>query len=191
MQMVATTSKALREGRSRVKNIVREISKYPLDEKLSMPKRIAHCLDWCAQECPNQYVPFQILLKAVMGYGKTPNANSKEVEGLRSKWTPVRRILLEQYQRDLVVERGVGVRATDGSEDVAKNTLGVKVRRFERSKQAIEKTLAIVDVSSIKDKQLRTWVGELRPAFKMLSSPDFVKKLLPPRDDGADEDKKK
>lgn len=166
----------------RTKNIVKEISKYSLDEKLSMPRRIAHCLDWCAKECPQQYIPFQILLKAVMGYAKTPLATSKEVESLRQKWTSVRKVLLEHYRRDLVVERGIGVRATDGSEDVAKTTLGVRVRRFEGARQMVEKTLAIINPSEIKDRKLKAYVTDITPVFKQLSSPAFSEKLLPPKD---------
>lgn len=195
MQTQVAVSNRVQQGgqtlvrRTRANNsrdLVKELVRYTCPQELSMPKRIAHCLDWCAKECPNQYVTLQILLKSVMGFSKVPNVNSKEVIGLRSKWTPVRKILLDQYRRDLVIERGIGVRATDGSEDVAKSTLGTKIRRFEGAKKAVEKTLAIVDTSEVKDKQLKAWVDTLRPAFKALASPDFTKKLLPP----AAEDKK-
>lgn len=172
----------------RTKSILDEIKAYALDKTLSMPRRIAHCLDWCAGVSPQQYVPFQLLLKAVMGYGKTPNMNSKEIEQLRRRWTSVRKILLSQYKRDLVIERGIGARATHGSEDVAKTTLVTRVRRFEGARRSVENTLAIVDPGKIQDRELRSWVGGLSPAFAQLESSDLVRKLLPP--DAATKKKK-
>lgn len=173
------------------KNLLKEINKYPRDEKLSIPRRVAHCLNWCADHCPLQYVPFHILLKAIMGYARTPQPDSKEVLALRQKWTPVRKILVREYRRDLVVERTVGVRATTSSEDVAKTTLGARLRRFEGARKAVESTLSIVDPEQIRDRQLRAWVTDLRPVFAKLNSPDFAKKLLPPSEEARENERKK
>lgn len=179
MLAIRNTTKS---SQTRSKNVVKGIASYPREDKLSMPKRIAHCLDWCAREFPNQIVPFQMLLKAVMGYERTPKSDSKEIDQLRKRWTVVRKILIKDYSRDLHVERGMGARATDGSEDVARHTLGIKVRRFNGAKKSVEQTLAIIDSKNIKDKSLRSWVDGLTPAFKALSAPDFEKKLLPPKE---------
>lgn len=162
-----------------IKDILKEIKKFPLDVSMSVPKRMANCLVWAATACPGQFIPLNYLLQATMGYGRTPAINTKEVEQLKTRMYQVRKVLMNDYKLDMVTERGVGVRATFSSEDVAKHTLPKKVKRFENSRRSVEGTLQIVDSSKIQNKELKSWVNGLSPAFKALANSDLVKKLLP------------
>jgi hypothetical protein len=161
------------------KNIVNELKNFKFDATQPISRRIAACLDWSAKECPGQFLQPQLLVKAVMGYARTPNLQSKEVEQVKSRWQQVRKILLSEYERDLVIERGVGSRATYSSEDVAKSTLPTRVRRFENSRRSVEKTMEIVDPNQIINKELKSWVVGMGPSFRALANSDLVKKLLP------------
>ena len=97
---------------------------------LSLSKRAAHALDWTATRAPGVVVPYNVVLKVVMGYSHTPRLGNEEVERFRSgALGDARRHLRSQYRRDLKSVSGVGVRATVDGLDVVKSTLPASVQK--------------------------------------------------------------
>src|ERR1035437_10083710 len=97
-----------------------DISKFDADFKLSIPNRAAQYLDWAAKNYPHQYTPYNLMCQALMGYERTPKLSNGEVERLRSSSGRIRKILVEKFGRDLVVQPGLGPRATVDDTDKLK-----------------------------------------------------------------------
>lgn len=156
------------------------------------PDRTAHALDWAATRHPKHLVAYNILLRAVMGYDRTPRINSNEVEALRGCMSRVRAILAEKYDRGLVVEAGVGVRATADTEDAMKTDLVAQARRkasadksFARSAGMVAENMAKIPATQQNAPWLKWLKTVVKPALAEISAPDYVKRLLPPGDDRA------
>jgi len=85
---------------------------YQYDPKMLKAQRAAHALDWAAVHHRGDAVPYPILVKVIGGYERAPKLKSPEVESLRGSLSRIRKILLTQYDRGLVVVPGLAARAT-------------------------------------------------------------------------------
>jgi hypothetical protein len=160
---------------------------YKYVEGMSRPERLAHALDWAAARYPKQWVAYNILLKAIYGYAHTPKLRSQEVEGIRSGMSRVRSILATRYARGLTTEIGLGVRATAGDEDTLKTDMVAQSRRFASAARGYARTAELIDPTKIKptedNKKLLHWLKqEVRPRLAQIQSPDYLRKLLPPKE---------
>lgn len=162
-----------------------DISKFTTDAKLTIPARAAALLDWAAEHYPMQFVAYNVLLKGVMGYGKMPRLDTKEVEQLRAKITRIREILMSDFGRELVTMPGSGCRATVDSADTLKHNVTKRIVKVRLAKQALAKTASLVDPSKVPNteeyKALKSWFNrDVHDVLKTLTSPEFERKLLVP-----------
>ena len=142
----------------------------------------AHFFNWAAQHHPHKVVPWNVVFFGI--YGKRKGLKSKEVELLRGKSSAIRAALQEDYERTLLTIKGLGARATVNSDDVVKNAMPGIGRRVRSSIRAISATNELVTVNEITDPAWRKWhQREIRSCVKVLTSPDFLNKLLPPGSD--------
>ncbi len=165
------------------------VAGYSVNTKDPMSQRVAHFMDWSAKHHPGHYVPYNLILKAVMGYAKTPRLDSDEVERLRGKMQNVRKILLEKYSRTLDSQAGVGVRATTGSADVLVQALPKKMRQLLSAKNGVMQVAGLVDASQLPNtpemKPWKEWLSRsVADVRKVIGSAEFERKLMPPATEG-------
>lgn len=162
-----------------------DISKFTPNVKLTQSHRAAQYLDWAAKNYPGQYTPYNLMLQAIMGYGRTPRLKNAEVERLRNALGRIRAILLDQYDRDLVSQPGLGPRATVDDADKLKMVLPKKAARLASARVQFVTTANSIDPSHIPNspemKTLKEWFSRsVKDVVKQIGSKDFEAKLLPP-----------
>lgn len=172
-----------RKGRSITDAV--NAGEYKTQEKLTIPQRMAHYLDWAATKYPKAYTPYNFVLKAIMGFAKTPRLSTEEVDRLRSKITRVRDILQTDYGRDIDTQPGVGVRATTDDADTLTVALPKKVKRLQSASASVKKTADLIDPAKLPSTaDLAPWkkwlTTDVRTIMKTLEAPDFAKRMLPP-----------
>jgi len=165
--------------------ITRALKSYKTDEKLSLTARAAHLLDWAAKHVPTKYVPFNLLYKHSMGQAQTPQNGNKDVLALRRRSQTIRQALEREYNRELLVQSGMGMRATVDSEDVVKNKLPQRTSRFLAAKAALTKTVERVDIKELprrtaEDKAWSDWAADVAQTMNQLGNGKLDTKLLPP-----------
>lgn len=158
---------------------------YSPDPKLRLPERTAHFLDWAAKAYPKSYAPYNYVLKAIMGYDKTPRLDTEEVLRVRGNISRVRAILQEKYGRDLDTVAQVGVRATVDDADTLTVALPKKVRRLDAARQSVSKTAALIDPARLPTTaDLAPWkrwlTTDVRTVLKTIEAPEFARRMLPP-----------
>lgn len=158
---------------------------YKTPEGMSRPQRAAHALDWAAANCPRQFVAYNLLLKAIMGYPQMPRLSSDEVAGLRGAMTAVRKILREKYARGCVSSPGIGVRATVDSEDQLKTDVVKASHRVASANRGLINAASLVDPARLPQSAanrpwLAWWKGGLREQLAQISQPDFARRMLAP-----------
>lgn len=165
-----------------------KIRAYKHDEKLTQIQRIAHFLNWGAVHLPNQTFPYNIICKAIMGYGHTPRVNNEEVDATRRRTSMARRVLQQKFKRDLKSIPGVGARATVDSIDVVKATLPGRVSRVNSAVKGLQESAALVDVNKLPAKSAeRVWFeNHITPGIKALTTDERIQRLLPPGFWGSD-----
>ncbi len=166
------------------KNAALSFENYEFDEKTSLVQRTAHALDWAATHFPMQFVPYNVLLKAINGFGYTPRLGSVGVENLRSSMSRVKKTLRITYGKGLVSEPGVGVRATIDSADQLRTDVRRAASRHHSSGKALAAAASLVNLSDVpntpENKKILTWAKtSLRNTLSQIDSPEF-KKLLEP-----------
>jgi hypothetical protein len=165
-----------------------DIRSYKPDMKMSLPQRAAHYLDWAAASYPGSYTPYNMLLKAIQGYAKTPRVDSDEVERLRRSLNgSVKGILRKQYTREVVTQPGYGIRATSDDLDMVKNSLTKKMVRLRGARNSVAQTVGMVDPANIpqtaEGKLWKDWYSRsAKDVVRQLTSPEFEKKLALPMD---------
>jgi hypothetical protein len=175
---------------ARKSNGILSFDTYKLDEKASTVERTANALDWAANHYPKQLVPYNILLKAIMGYGFLPRLNSSAVVDLRSTMSRVKKTLRIKYGKGLVSEPGAGVRATVDSADQLRTDVRRAASRHHSSGKALAAAASLVDMSEVpntpENKKLIQWAKTgLKEQLAQIDSPEF-KKLLEPIADADD-----
>lgn len=166
-----------------MKNIDIDVTKYPLDLKLTFPRRLAHFLNWAAKFYPRQFCSPQLVAKAINGLAKMPKANDNTVTSLGNKKMRAAEILREEYGRDLVSAKGLGMRATADDADALVTVMPKRAKRLESAQQGLAKTAAIIDIAKVPDsaelKEWKLWFKrDVKAALKDIES--SLPKLLNP-----------
>lgn len=160
--------------------------KEALGKRDSRSQRIAYYLDWAAQTRKGQYEPYNEIAKAIDNRSSLPRMDSDHVKGVRRSIGAVRAVLQKRYQRDL--DSAVGsMRATVDDEDTASVALPKRMKRLRSAKNSLVATHQLIDPSKVKDARIKAYLQhDVRDIIKLVSSPDFDKKLLPPVTADAD-----
>ncbi len=164
---------------------------YKVPKEFTKPQRVAHALDWAATHYPHHYVSYNVLLQVIDESPRLPRIDNPEVEILRRRMHEVKRVLFEKYQRRLANMPGIGVRATVDSADVLKTVMVRDAIRVESVRKTAINTASLITLAEIpntdENRPLKEWFGtRYRETLKLLSSPDWVKRALPPKPEGND-----
>lgn len=161
-----------------------EVSQYESDSSQSMTKRIAHFLDWAAVNMPKEFLQYNVVLKAVMGYKHLPRLETKEVEFVRSAISRVRKVLLDVYKRGTVTMPGVGVRATVDDADMVAFDVVKKGKRVQSAVKSFTDSVNIVNVSAIprlpENAGIIKYARDAKAVVADIGTTDYLKKLLGP-----------
>lgn len=160
------------------------ISNFKLDDKWSVPRRIAEFLVWVDGEQPMGFVTYAMVARAVYALGSKGKVGDDIVEGIRRRIPSVNKLLHREYGRGIITDPRVGVRASHDDEDAANIVLRRRMSRLTSAKRAVVDTMHIIDPKKIQNKALRAYVErDARAVMNVLTSPDFEKRLLPPAGD--------
>ena len=156
-----------------------------LDLEMTLTKRAAHCLDFCARMYPKQYIPWNWMLQAVQGFKRTPRIDNDAVMNLRHRSSGIRQVCIVTYKRTTDLHPGLGVRALVDDEDVVKYAFVKSMRRFDSAKNAMLQTASLVDVRKLPNtdefKELKQWyVNDATKILSEVSASTFGKRLLSP-----------
>jgi hypothetical protein len=170
-----------------------DISTYKFDPEMSQTKRIAHFLDWASQHMPKEFLPYNVVLKAVMGYKHLPRLDTKEVLFIRHAITRVRKTLLDTYKKGLVSMPGVGVLATVDDADMVINDVAKKGQRVQSAVNSFTASVNVVNPANIpKTAEMapyQKYIRQAKDVAALFGTSEFMQKLLPPKT--ATDDKKK
>jgi hypothetical protein len=149
-----------------------------------------HFLDYMAKAVPYEYVPYPHYLKAVRDLGRLPSSTSLDVIKLQQCVSNIREKLFKRFGRDLLVQAGVGVRATVDEDDRLNHHRTLQ----GRAKNAVAKVnahAATVNVTKIKDAKAKAGFIEARKVIGTMNESMLkLAKLLPPKTE-IKEDRKK
>jgi len=171
----------------------KDISTYEFIPEMSQTKRVAHFLDWAAKHMPKEFLPYNVVLKAISGYKHLPRLESKEVEFIRSAITRVRKVLLATYHRGTVTMPGIGVRATVDDADMVVHDVAKKGQRVTSAMNAFTASVNVVNVANIpKTAEMAPYQKYIRQAKEVVGlfgSQEFLQKLLPPKTEKKEDDR--
>lgn len=176
------------------KSQILDFATYEFDEKQSLPERAAHALHWAMINYPRQVVPYNILLRAIMGYAHTPRINNDEVERLRGKMSSIKNTLRNSYDTGFYSVRGLGVRATVDSEDQLKTAVVHASKRVTSAYKSLQNAASLVDIKQVPNtpdnRGIIKWYNSgLKQQLSAI--PNYIAMLKPPSDEpdpeGGDE----
>jgi hypothetical protein len=180
IQQEGRVSKTARSTKAAVNGTI-----YSPPLELSMSHRVAHFLDWAAQNTPGEFQAFNVVAKMVNGFKHMPRFDSEDVDRIKRTVTPARKILHTKYLRGLVSLPSVGIRATFDDLDRAKYDLTKKAKTLDRAAENFEQTLASINPANIPSTGeaglYKQWVQHnAADVLKRLRAPGFKQNLLPP-----------
>lgn len=160
------------------------VTEFKIEKGQSLSMRVAAFLDWAADKYPGIYTPYNQLVRAVMGYDYTPRMANKEVMDIRKKLSHTRGVLRDQYKREIVSEKDLGVRATFNDADALMVALPKKVARARSATAALQATVSLIDPAKVPDteefKPWKKWLkSDVREALKLASTIENAHLALP------------
>lgn len=160
---------------------------YKIQPELSKTARIAHFLDWAAQNMPKESHFYHIIAKVINGYDRTPRRDSEETISVRRLMSSAKVMLLKQYGRGAATDRSAGqVRATVSAEDMVENDLKGKASRVVSAVRSMERVSQAVSTTELQStasgRQLMPFVREVRATLRDVTV-ERVNLLLPPKSD--------
>lgn len=163
----------------RPKNLKALADEFKIDNRLSFVERAASFFDYLAKHAPYQLCAPGLAMKVTYGLAKMPRGE-EDVQRFKDRSSAIRGALGRLYGRGLVVEKGLGMRATVDDEDLATTQQVREVERIRGSVNAAKRTHALIDVNKVRDPGVRRWLkGGVSPLLKQLTEDDRIFQLLP------------
>ncbi len=157
-------------------------------------RRVCEFMEWAATKYPKQVFLYEEVAQAIFELGTLPRRSSPSVMTVRNAIARARVVMLSQYNRDIISEVGVGVRATTDSADAISRSVTQATIQHERSLRNLRAKAALVDSKEMAaliaeaPEDIRAdletsheWFQEhLQKYLRRLEKPEQVKALLPP-----------
>jgi hypothetical protein len=160
-----------------------DLAAYRIQEKLSLPKRLAHLLDWAAQHYPGIFIQWNRALQAIQGFATLPSIKSDQVKSLRNRSTEMKKYLWATYTRGVAYHPLLGIRATVDHDDLLTHEGRKAVRRFDSAGQkVIEVTKGINPALLAKDNK-EFYQKHLKPLAAAISTAQFAAMLDVPKEE--------
>jgi len=162
-----------------------DLSTYKVNMADNLTVRLATFLVWLCGKKPHIFIAPNIACKAINGYKHTPQKGSDEVAKLRSRYGRVRAILRKTHKKDLIVEPGIGMRASVDDADVGIKSEPKYIKKFNSARAALVAVDSLVDWKKVpKTAENMPFIlnhnKNVGPLLKEISTPTFLAKLLPP-----------
>lgn len=166
-----------------------DFSFYKKEDADHLSLRMAKLLAAASHEKPGVFIAPNIAVREVMGYDHTPRIHSDEVDKMRTRYSAIRKILREKFKKDLLIETGVGVRATTGSSDLLVRSLTKSVKKLTTAKNEVVQVDGLIDMKDVPHTPelapyRAMYTQQIKPLLKSLISPDFVASLKLPETAG-------
>jgi hypothetical protein len=172
--------------------MARTLDDYKLNPNMDDIERAADFLCWAADQFPGRPVPWRNVTKFAYAKKTLPKEGSEEVEAFRrNRVQRLKQVLFKKYHRALVSHASKGVRATTGSEDVAKYDIESKARRLVGATNSLNRSISLVNPKEIQNPDVKARFIRIAQVSRQLVSSDLLKRLeLPPkRNDDGEENK--
>jgi len=156
------------------------IADYVAEPQLTPTQRIGHFLNWAAIVMAHRYFTAAQLAKVAYNLRSVPATSNKDVQTVKKRMQAVKRVLMGEYRRVLYWERGHGYRASVNDEDASRHELVRQKRRLESTIRGAEKVRSVIEVKNISDKAVRESVRQFDQNLKLMTSPEFIKRLQLP-----------
>jgi len=131
------------------KKQMKDEPKYTVDLKMSVPRRVAHFLDWAALHHPLRCWSAPEVWQICMQLPRLPRDSEFNRKAMAATAGRSRSILQELYGRTLVTQRGIGFRASVGSEDVHDNCMPDRIKRAKSALGQLTVTAVFVDAKEL------------------------------------------
>ena len=133
--------------------LMRTIARYKtLETALYMTDKYAHFIDYCAAQVPYTTIPHTLVVRATTGITRP---DKRAIAQFTSALSRVRDKLLATYGRDLVPDRGNGVRGTvDQADRVRTHHATLKKRAVTATAKAMAHA-GTIKVNEISDPQVK------------------------------------
>ncbi len=166
-------------------DLSKTLEAFVVDATLPSTQRAAQLLEWAVKHAPGRYIPLHLMVKAIQGYKHTPRLNNEEVERLRKALGSVRRRVEQQFNREMLYQPGIGVRATVDSFDILKSRVPQRAKRLANAHANLAKTVARIEVkelpASAEGQGWRKWLTKtVQPALASINEGATAQLMLPP-----------
>lgn len=162
------------------RNGMADLTTYKVLTDESIPRRLAKYLSWCREEAPGRTLPFGMIAKVILQLPRS--GTDKDIAKIKQAIINTRHIMESEMGIGLLSFRGIGIRASTDSQDLAMHQYERQARRLGSAAVALDKTRAIINPSEIRDEVVRKRVTEITKVVKVIGADDIIKKLLPPKD---------
>jgi len=122
---------------------------YVPDQSMSVQRRAAHFLDWAATHHPMRFFTAAELWQRIMVLPKLPRETDLNRKAVSNVVSRARHTLQELYGRTVVTQRGLGFRASVGSEDVNDNCLPRRLRGAKSALASLEVAAEFVKAADL------------------------------------------
>ena len=160
------------------------LSDYVAEPGLTPTQRVGHFLNWAAVVMAHRYFSAAQLAKVAYNLRSVPANTNKDVQTVKKRMQAVKRVLMDEYRRVLYWERSHGYRASVNDDDAAAHELVRQKRRIESTTRSAAKVRSVIEVRNITDKSLRESVRQFDQNLKLITSPEFIKRLQLPESRG-------
>jgi hypothetical protein len=161
-----------------------QLPKYETNLQLTIAQRVAHFLDWAVKFRPYEFIAYNELTREVLGYNHTPRPNHQDVTLVKGAVSRSKKILFEQYHRDQLSKRSVGVRATVDANDRVIKGLTIKAENLQRAAAQFKNSAADINPAEVTDPEAKRWFTHgVKQLCSTIGDPSWQKQLTPPAPD--------
>jgi hypothetical protein len=168
-------------GKNKVPSVMDLVKNFTPDPNVSPATRLCRFLKLVADKLPETYVDRRIAARIAFLQARTPGEDSDWVKKKLSNVVGrAKKLLKRDHQMGFDYDFVEGIRATVDSDDTTRTERRRAKNRVVSAINTLEEVDSIIDVRSMKDKDLRNEVTQERRAQKMLEEYKKNVILLPP-----------
>lgn len=176
---IAATTKTKRAKKAvDLKQLARNYKKTLAVDLDSRTARIAHALDYMANNAPYIPVPDNILAMMVLGYAHMPRHGTDEVKAVWGGLSAARKLLEKEYGRTCWTVKGEGVMAAVNDDHAATQGLPRAAKRLVSAEKNVQDVRATIDINKITSKSAISYVRGVDKSLKLIGTGDLMKRLL-------------
>jgi len=159
------------------------IPAYTPDMKMSLVRRIAHYLFWCATHRPYEFIPYKDITKAILGFDHGIRDDNPQLKVVKGTCYRSRKILHDEYSRGYATLRFHGVRCTVDDNDRVIATMPQATIRLQGAVTNYKEQAQAINVANVTNPIAKKWmIGPVKQLVNTMGD-QFMKQLTPPKDE--------